>query len=1134
MFRTLRSKLGMLAVTSLMVSVTFGLGGPAASAPVLAAASALPVLTVTTTVSNDGFTFVDRIAAFRGTVVTFKTTIKNIGTGSAVALQFTDVLDPYTTYRPGSGKFGNATDTTFSAASVLTEGSGGYDYASSSRTVSFNPSFPVTAGGVLTIFFQGISGQAANNVAVNAATVNFADSGGGAYPAVVSGAATVTGVLVPNAPVISSPVDQSVVQGGTTHLAYTVSGQTDGSDTYNLSVVATPSNTTPVLPTLPGGNLITLGGARLAVAANVGDTSIVTQNDGNTSIGSLNGLAAGSVILVAAVPYVIAAGGISKNPAQNTATIAVTTRLTTVAAAGDVVSEQKTVQVDVPSGTVTAGLTGTQTVIMSAASAADTTRTSDQATATVITVNTPGTTTTTVTSSANPSVVGQPVTFTAQVTGTSGNPSGTVAFFDGDPTTGGTAIACTGAGDGQLNQQAQAVCTSAGLSAGSHTVYGVYGGDSGFNGSTSNPLNQLANQIAVTVAGGQTYGATRPSFTPSYITLAGVSVRGSVSCTSVNGATPISPALPAALSYTIDGISCSGLVASGYVFVYTGATFVVTPAPLTVTASSTTVTFGDAVPVISPSYSGFVGTDSSSAVSVAPACTTTYITSSPVTGSPYSTSCSGAVAPNYTPSYVPGSVTVKPAQLCPTGSYSTLGTAPCTSASAGSYVDTTGATSATLCPTGLFSNANGSISCTFAPPGSYVATTGATVATPCPAGSFSATAGSIACTLAPPGTYVAANGASLAAACPAGSFSATAGSIACTLAPPGSYIGGADATSATLCAAGTYSSTAGMSACTLAAPGSYVAATGATVAVPCPAGSFSATAGSSACTLASPGFYSSGTGGTVAVPCPAGSFSATAGSSACVPAAVGFYVDTVGARNQTACPTGTTTATTGSTTIRACTPIAVAPVFTTYTPPMTATVGQPYSYTFVATGVPAATYTLSGAPSWLIIDPATGLVSGTPPTKTTTFGYTVIAANGVAPNATAGPFTVSVTTPPPPPTRADLSVALSCPVTAKLAATVTCSFTVSNKGPAAARSLVAILELPDGLSPTSISGGTIVGAQTVIWATGTLGANASITVPFTAKAASPGRRTLQAVVGSSAPDPNLRNNFTDTLVTVTR
>ena len=41
----------------------------------------------------------------------------------------------------------------------------------------------------------------------------------------------------------------------------------------------------------------------------------------------------------------------------------------------------------------------------------------------------------------------------------------------------------------------------------------------------------------------------------------------------------------------------------------------------------------------------------------------------------------------------------------------------------------------------------------------------------------------------------------------------------------------------------------------------------------------------------------------------------------------------------------------------------------TDSPPLTAVVGQPYDYTFTASGTPAPTYALtSGAPSWLSID----------------------------------------------------------------------------------------------------------------------------------------------------------------------
>ncbi len=86
----------------------------------------------------------------------------------------------------------------------------------------------------------------------------------------------------------------------------------------------------------------------------------------------------------------------------------------------------------------------------------------------------------------------------------------------------------------------------------------------------------------------------------------------------------------------------------------------------------------------------------------------------------------------------------------------------------------------------------------------------------------------------------------------------------------------------------------------------------------------------------------------------------------------------------------------------------VAPVFTAESPPGTVSPGASYRYTFAASGSPAPTYSLTGAPGWLGIDGATGAVSGTPPAGTTSFTYSVAAANGVLPGATAGPFTVAV------------------------------------------------------------------------------------------------------------------------------
>ena len=86
-------------------------------------------------------------------------------------------------------------------------------------------------------------------------------------------------------------------------------------------------------------------------------------------------------------------------------------------------------------------------------------------------------TTTVVTSSANPSVHGHSVTFTAAVTAAapgSGTPSGTVTFKDGSTTLGTVTLA-----------SGKATFKTASLSKGSHTITAAYGGDGNFTTSTS-------------------------------------------------------------------------------------------------------------------------------------------------------------------------------------------------------------------------------------------------------------------------------------------------------------------------------------------------------------------------------------------------------------------------------------------------------------------------------------------------------------------------------------------------------------------------------------------------------------------------------------------------------------------------
>ena len=103
--------------------------------------------------------------------------------------------------------------------------------------------------------------------------------------------------------------------------------------------------------------------------------------------------------------------------------------------------------------------------------------------------------------------------------------------------------------------------------------------------------------------------------------------------------------------------------------------------PVTVTASSATVTYGDPVPAITPSYTGFTGGQTDPAPR--PTCTTTATSSSPV--GTYPTTCSGAADPNFDFDYVDGSITITPAPATVTASSDTFtygGTVPAITADA--------------------------------------------------------------------------------------------------------------------------------------------------------------------------------------------------------------------------------------------------------------------------------------------------------------------------------------------------------------------------------------------------------------------------------------------------------------------
>jgi FtsP/CotA-like multicopper oxidase with cupredoxin domain len=175
---------------------------------------------------------------------------------------------------------------------------------------------------------------------------------------------------------------------------------------------------------------------------------------------------------------------------------------------------------------------------------------------------------------------------------------------------------------------------------------------------TTDPANPTLT-VSLTGAGGSSplltitasnatmkYGAAVPIITPSYNPPNPVGLTTLPTCTTT--------------ATTNSGVgqyqsTCSGAVGP-YTITYVAGTVSVTPVPLTIWANNNSMLAGSTVPVITASYVGFVNGDTALSLTTPPTCTTTATNVSPV--GKYPSSCSGAVDPNYTISYVNGTVTV--------------------------------------------------------------------------------------------------------------------------------------------------------------------------------------------------------------------------------------------------------------------------------------------------------------------------------------------------------------------------------------------------------------------------------------------------------------------------------------------
>ena len=153
------------------------------------------------------------------------------------------------------------------------------------------------------------------------------------------------------------------------------------------------------------------------------------------------------------------------------------------------------------------------------------------------------------------------------------------------------------------------------------------------------------------------YGDEIPEITPAYTGLSSGQTETIVPPTcSTTATTSSSPG-----TYPT---SCSGAVHGSKTITYTDGTITIEPAQVVVTASNGSQLYGGEVPVITPTYTGLVNGDT------APATEATCSTTATSTSDPgiYASTCSGADDPNYSFTYVDGSVTVDPAPVVVTAS----------------------------------------------------------------------------------------------------------------------------------------------------------------------------------------------------------------------------------------------------------------------------------------------------------------------------------------------------------------------------------------------------------------------------------------------------------------------------------
>ncbi len=405
---------------------------------------------VTQVVNQDATTSVVACSAnpsVSGQSVTFTATITANAPGSGTPTGTVTFLDGSTTL--STGTLNGSGVTTFST-SALTVGS-------HSITVDYggDTDFTTSTSAIVT---QVVNQDATTSVAVSSAN-----------PSVSGQSVTFTATITANAPGSGTPTGTvTFLDGSTTLGTGTLNGS--GVTTFNTSALTVGSHSI----TVDYG-----GDTNFTTSTSAIVTQVVNQ-DATTSVvaSSVNPSVFGQSVTFTATITANAPG--SGTPIGTVTFLDGSTTLGVATLNGSGVATLSTSALPVGSHSITVVYGGDTDFVTSTSTIATQVVDQDATTAAVV-------------SSANPSVFGQSVTFTATISANApgaGVLSGTVTFLDGSTTL----------GTGTLNSSGIATFSTSALTVGSHSITASYGGDADFTTSTSSTLNQTVNQDATTSA----------------------------------------------------------------------------------------------------------------------------------------------------------------------------------------------------------------------------------------------------------------------------------------------------------------------------------------------------------------------------------------------------------------------------------------------------------------------------------------------------------------------------------------------------------------------------------------------------------------------------------------------------------